>query len=93
MMKQTRMRMPYRFRLLDLDFIVSDQTPFVDELFVRASMEFFDKANDDTALHDSYFSHIAAFINNVFFRLELWHRAEELILSSRSWEGPLIADA
>lgn len=70
--------MPYRFTLQDVDFTILDQSPFVDEAFDHASLEFFERANDDTSLHDIYFSHLAAFINNVILPRELWHRGEEL---------------
>lgn len=70
--------MLYKFSLLDVNFTVLDQPFLIDEIFDQASLEFFDRANDDTSLHDRYFSHLAAYINDTFFRRELWHRAEEL---------------
>jgi hypothetical protein len=82
--------MPYRFSLLGLDFIILDQPPYIDEQFDQTSLEFFDRANDDTSLHDSYFSHIAAIINNTFFPRELWHRAEafwrRVVQPALDWE-------
>lgn len=83
--------MSYRFRLLDLDFFIMDQPPYINDQFDQTSLEFFDRANDDTALHDRYFSQIAALINNTFFPRELWHRAENfwrrVVQPALNWEA------
>lgn len=85
------MKMLHRFSLLGIGFTISDQPPYADDSFNRASLDFFDRANDDASLHDSYFSQLAAFINPVFFQRELWHRAEEIwrrvVQPALSWEA------
>lgn len=66
------------FELLGINFTVFEQEPFVDQSFDRASLEFFDKANDDPAWHDHYFNYLAAFSNG-FSQHELWHKAENFL--------------
>ena len=79
-----------RFEISGIAFTISDQEPFVDEAFNRASLEFFDRANDDTSLHDRYFSILAGFINR-HIQAGLWYKAETMwrsvIQPALDWEA------